>query len=251
MKNKFYLRKNKCNIYIKPTTKSEVISQILYGEKFSIISKNKKWIRVKTIYDNYTGFIKNDKFIKNFKPSHKISKLKSQIFKKINNRFIPTKKFVYFASRISLKMQNANFVEFEKNKWIKKRDIKNINHTERNFIKIFKLFLKTKYLWGGKSCDGIDCSALIQMFYYYNNLFFPRDTKDQVKFCKRISKLNYKSGNIIFWKGHVGICLKNNYFIHAYGPKKKVLIMKTDKTIKLIEKTAKLKIKKISNIKNY
>ena len=63
--------------------------------------------------------------------------------------------------------------------------------------------------------------------------------------------MSYKNGNIIFWRGHVGICLKNNFFIHAYGPKKKVLIMKTDKTIKLIEKTAKLKIKKISNIKSY
>ena len=251
MKNNFYLKKNKCNIYIKSTTKSEVISQILYGEKFSIISKNEKWIRIKTIYDNYTGFIKNDKFNRNFKPSHKISELKSRIFKKINNRFIPTKKFIYFASRITLRKQNANFVEFEKDKWIKKKNLKKIDHIEKNYIKIFKLFLKTKYLWGGKSCDGIDCSALVQMFYYYNNLFFPRDTKDQVKYCKKISKIGYKSGNIIFWKGHVGICLKNNYFIHAYGPKKKVLIMKTDKTIKLIKKTAKLKVKKISNIKNY
>ncbi len=251
MKNNFYFKKNKCNIYIKPTTKSEVVSQILYGERFSIISKRNKWIKIKTIYDNYTGFIKNDKFIKNFKPSHKISKLKSQIFKKIHNKFIPINKFIYFASRITLRKQNAIFIEFEKDKWIKKKDVKNINHSEKKFIKIFKLFLKTKYLWGGKSCDGIDCSALIQMYFYYNNLFFPRDTKDQIKYCKKISKLSYKSGNIIFWKGHVGICLKNNYFIHAYGPKKKVLIMKTDKTIKLIEKTASLKIKKISNIKNY
>ena len=42
----------------------------------------------------------------------------------------------------------------------------------------------------------------------------------------RKSKKNYKPGNIIFWRGHVGICLKNNAFIHAYGPRKKVLIMK-------------------------
>ena len=145
----------------------------------------------------------------------------------------------------------SHFVEFEKNKWIKKSDIKKVSHVEKNFTKIFKLFLKTKYLWGGKSGDGIDCSALVQIYYYYNNLFFPRDTKDQIKYCKKKSKINYKSGNIIFWKGHVGICLKNNFFIHAYGPRKKVLIMKTDRTIRLIEKTAKLKVKKISSITNH
>ena len=133
----------------------------------------------------------------------------------------------------------------------KKKDIKKINHIEKDFVKIFKLFLETKYLWGGKSCDGIDCSALVQMYYYYNNLFFPRDTKDQIKYCRKKSKKNYKPGNIIFWRGHVGICLKNNAFIHAYGPRKKVLIMKTENTIKLIKKTAKLEVKKICNIKNY
>ena len=47
------------------------------------------------------------------------------------------------------------------------------------------------------------------------------------------------------------MCINKSKFIHAYGPKKKVLIMPTNLTIKLIQKTAKLKVKRISNIKNY
>ena len=47
------------------------------------------------------------------------------------------------------------------------------------------------------------------------------------------------------------VCLSKKNLIHAYGPKKKVLIMDIKKTLKLIEKTAKLKVKKISNIKKY
>ena len=104
--------------------KSEVSSQILYGEGFSIISKNKNWIKIKTVYDNYTGFIKNDRFIKDFKPTHKIFKLKSQIFKNLDNKFIPMNKFVYFASRIAIKKKSANFIEFEKDRWIKKKILK-------------------------------------------------------------------------------------------------------------------------------
>ena len=47
------------------------------------------------------------------------------------------------------------------------------------------------------------------------------------------------------------MCIDNLKFIHAYGPKKRVVIMPINYTIKLIEKTAKLVVKKISNIKNF
>jgi len=250
VKNNFF-NHSVANIYSKPSTNSEVSSQILYGEKFKILSKKNNWVKIKTSFDNYIGFIRKNKFNQNFKPTNKIYKLKSRVFKRINNKFLPTNNFLYFASAISIKKKIKNYVEFEKNKWIKINDTKKINHLQTNFIKILKLFLGCKYLWGGKTATGIDCSALIQIYFYYNRIFFPRDTKDQIKFCKKKINKKISKGDIIFWKGHVGMCINRLKFIHAYGPKKKVLIMPTNFAIKLIKKTAKLAIKKISNIKNY
>ena len=249
MKNNF-LNKSVANVYFKPSPNSEVVSQILYGEKFKILLKRKKYIKIKTHYDNYIGYIKKDKFLENFKPSHKISKIKSRIFFKRGKRFLSSNHYLYYGSGICKRNENKKYIEFEKNKWIKKTDVKNIDHHEKNYIKIFKLFLNTKYLWGGKTCVGIDCSALIQIYFYYNRIFFPRDTKDQIRFCKRKRGKNRLKGDIVFWKGHVGICLNKSRFIHAYGPKKKVIIMPTVQTIKLIDKTANLKVKKVSNISN-
>ena len=249
MKNNF-LNKSVANIYFKPSPNSEVVSQILYGEKFKILLKRKKYIKIKTHYDNYIGYIKKDKFLENFKPSHKISKIKSRIFFKRGKRFLSSNHYLYYGSGVCKRNENKKYIEFEKNKWIKKSDIKNIDHYEKNYIKVFKFFLNTKYLWGGKTCIGIDCSALIQIYFYYNRIFFPRDTKDQIRFCKRKRSKNRLKGDIVFWKGHVGICLNKSRFIHAYGPKKKVLIMPTVQTIKLIDKTANLKVKKVSNISN-
>jgi cell wall-associated NlpC family hydrolase len=155
-----------------------------------------------------------------------------------------------FASRISIIQENKKFIEFEKNKWIKKTDIKKINHIEKNYLKVFNLFLNTKYLWGGKTYKGIDCSAILQLLYYYNNRFYPRDTKDQIKYSKKNTKKRiFKKGDIIFWKGHVAICINSQKLIHAYGPQKKVLIMPIKETINIIEKTAQLIIKKVSSIK--
>jgi len=112
------------------------------------------------------------------------------------------------------------------------------------------LFLKTKYVWGGKTYKGIDCSAILQLLYYYNNKFYPRDTKDQLKYSKsNVEIKTYKKGDIIFWKGHVAVCVNTKKLIHAYGPEKKVLIMPITETIDRIERTAKLIVKKISSIK--
>jgi len=239
------------NIYTKPNIRSEVSTQILYGEKFKILSKKKGWFRIKTHFDNYIGYIRKQKFKKKFKPQLKIFKSKSKIYIKKKNKFFSSNNFLYFASGISTLSKNGKYLEFEKNKWIKKKDTKVINHYEKDYLKIFKLFLNSKYVWGGKTLDGIDCSALIQIYFYYNRIFFPRDSKDQIKYCKKKRGKNFNKGDIIFWKGHVGICLNRFKFIHAYGPRKKVLIMPTNKTIELIEKTANLKVKKVSNIKKY
>ena len=247
MKDNYFYKKPLSNIYKKPNAFSEVTSQILYGEKFKIISKNKNWIKIKVSFDNYTGYIKNKYYTKDHQPTHKIFTLKANIYNKQKNK---TKNFLPFASRISMINENKKFVEFEKDKWINKKDIKKINHIEKDYLKVLKMFLKIKYLWGGKTYRGIDCSAILQLFFYYNNKFYPRDTKDQIKYSakKNRSKV-FKKGDIIFWKGHVAVCINAQKLIHAYGPEKKVLIMNIKETINRIERTAKLTVKKISPIK--
>ena len=247
MQNNFYFKGNFSNIYKKPSKKSEVTSQIIYGEEFKILSKNKSWIKIKTLFDNYKGFIRNSKYVEKFSPNYKVSSLKAKIYKKPG---IKTNSWLPLASKLSVLEQKKNYVQIEKSKWIKKIDIKKLNHKDNNYIKIFKKFLNVKYVWGGKTFKGIDCSALLQIFFSYNNSFYPRDTKDQIKYTKKnLKKRKFKKGDIIFWKGHVAICLNSKQLIHAYGPEKKVIIMPIIETINRIERTAKLKVKKISRIK--
>ena len=62
----------------------------------------------------------------------------------------------------------------------------------------------------------------------------------------KLKKRTFKKGDIIFWKGHVAICLNSKKLIHAYGPEKKVLMMPIIKTINRIRETANLEVKKIA-----
>ena len=88
MKNNKFYKKPLSNIYKKPSVFSEVTSQILYGEKFKILSKNNNWLKIKTSFDNYIGYIQNKNFVNEFKPTHKIFKLKSQIFIRNHLKFL-------------------------------------------------------------------------------------------------------------------------------------------------------------------
>ena len=225
------------NIYEKTSLKSKISSQLLFGEKFEILRKQKEWLKIKTSYDKYVGYIKNRNFTKNLKITHKISSLKANLYYK-PERNCKTNIKLSFCSLISVNEEIKNFYRFDKY-WIKKKDVKPINF-KQNIFKNICMFTNTRYKWGGRSYKGIDCSALVQLFFKFNNLHCPRDTKDQIIYFKKAKKI--KKDAIIFWRGHVAVCLSKKILIHAYGPKKKVLIMNIKKTLKLIEKTAKLQV---------
>ncbi len=241
MQNNYYSIYPYINIYESPSINSKVSSQIIYGERFRVLKKVKNFLKIKTYYDRYNGYIKKRKFSNKTKSTHKVKVLKTKIYK--SNNFLP------FSSEIEILKKNKNYVMFKKNQWIKYKDITPINKKEKNFVKILKSYLNCKYKWGGKTYQGIDCSALVQIFYKFNNKYFPRDTVDQIKYKKgSLIKKKFKKGDIIFWKGHVAVCIDSKKLIHAYGPKKKVIIMPILKTIKRIESTAKLKVKKVFRI---
>ena len=228
------------NLYKKPSIKSEIVTQMIYGDAFSISKRSKKWLKIQIKEDGYYGFVKNRKFSKFCRPTHKVNILRSKIFKLPNKRIKINE--ISFGSKIKVIEAKKNFLKFS-NGWISKNDVKPIFFKEKNPFRKISIFKNTKYKWGGKSFKGIDCSALIQVFLNFNNKFCPRDAKDQVKFFKKNIELNkIKKNDIIYWKGHVAIALSNKKLIHAYGPMKKTVVMGINQTIKRIEETAKLKV---------
>ena len=110
------------NIYETRKKNSKLSSQILYGEKFSIIKKYKDFCKIKTDYDKYVGFIKKRKFEQfAFKPTHKVSSLKANIFSKpFKSSKIKMK--LSFASLLQVKSNNKEFFNFD-NYWIQKSDV--------------------------------------------------------------------------------------------------------------------------------
>jgi len=235
------------NVYKIKSTKSEVVTQLLYGDTFKKIKKNGSWIRIKNDVDNYKGYIKKKNLTSNQKNTHKIYNLKVNLYSKPNTKS-KIKKQLSFGSKIKVVEKKNNFYKFD-NLWIKKKDLKNINYKTKDIFKNIKKFINTKYKWGGKHFDGIDCSGLIQLHFNFNNKFCPRDAEDQIKyFKKKIELKNIRKNDLIFWKGHVAVAISKHTLIHAYGPLKKTTLMRIKKTINRIYKTANLKVVGIRRI---
>ena len=233
------------NLYKKPSIKSEVVTQMLYGDSFSVSKKTQKWLKISIKEDNYKGYIRSNNFSNYIKPTHKVNILKSKIYNHPNKKKINE---LSFGSKIKITSSKKNYCKFFKG-WISKNDIKPISFKQKDPFKKITLFRNVKYKWGGKSFRGIDCSGLVQICLNFNNIFCPRDAKDQVKYFKRnINLRKIKKNDILFWKGHVAVALSKKRLIHAYGPLKKTVIMDVDDTINRIKRTAKLNLSKIKRI---
>jgi len=229
------------NVYKKKNINSKVVTQLLYGDTFKNLKKEKSWFKIKNERDNYEGYIKKNKFLPDQKNTHKIFKLSSTLYRKPNKKY-KTKIRISFGSRIKILQKKGNFCKFD-NFWINIKDLKKINTIDKNTFKNISKFLKVKYVWGGKHYSGVDCSGLIQLFLNYNEKFCPRDANQQIKYFKKKVKLkNIKKNDLIFWKGHVAVVISKQKLIHAYGPLKRVVIMSIKKTINKIYKTAGLSV---------
>ena len=204
--------------------KAEMVSQLLFGEIFEVISHRGEWIKIKLLIDNYEGFINNSSAImmineeniydNKYLKSYSICEHNNAIVN-INGKNIP----VPFGAKIPDFSINGIKFSFDKKKYIQKTKAKDLRTTVYN--QALKL-LNTPYLWGGRCGWGIDCSGLAQLVYNFIDIYLPRDANEQI--CHG-NNLNFISeaqmGDLAFFDNndkeitHVGIMIDNKTIIHA------------------------------------
>ena len=242
MNKKYFCNKKKSGIYLKPSSKSEKLKEILYGEEFLVNKSSKGYFFGYCKNDKYFGYIlKKNISICESKHDYIVIDDKAKLYKS-NNIRKPTKNYLYLNSRVGILKQDKKF-SYIGQYWIKNKNIKKISKSKNiNFLKNIKFYKNTKYNWGGNTSDGIDCSGLVQELMKNINKRCPRDSKDQQKFFKNKININkIRKGDLLFWKGHVAIALSKKKIVHAYGPKKKVIVMEMSGVIsELLKKSLKL-----------
>lgn len=86
-----------------------------------------------------------------------------------------------------------------------------------DYVSVAEKFIEAPYLWGGRSGFGLDCSALVQLSLMMVGKPAPRDSDMQALFGTAITREELRRGDLVFWKGHVGIMENEEILLHASG----------------------------------
>lgn len=213
-----------CKVSLAPlraenSDRSEMISQLLFGEFIEILEVRENWSFIKCIYDDYEAWVDNKQYnlVKNMEATNFLS---FHIFHACQ------KGADSFSLVLGSRLPNFDGINFkiDRTKYIYNgKALDASTNPLSNLKKVALKYLNAPYLWGGRSPFGIDCSGYTQMVYSFFNQKLPRDAYMQASLGETINfSGEARLGDLAFFGKeeritHVGICLGNHEIIHASG----------------------------------
>lgn len=206
-----------------PSDKAEIISQLLFGEHFTVLEEEDKWLKVKNAFDDYEGWICRKQFTEiNSKEFDEMSLnefplcggLTGSVIINGENRNITLGATLPYLSKseITIRNEKAIFNGLSNNK------------NASQLMEYAMMYLNTPYLWGGRSPFGIDCSGFAQIVYKLCGYKLPRDAYQQAEEGFDVPFVETSEpGDLAFFDNeegritHVGIVTEPGKIIHASG----------------------------------
>jgi gamma-D-glutamyl-L-lysine dipeptidyl-peptidase len=206
-----------------PSHKAEMLSQILFGEKYSVIEKIGTWMKIETVFDKYTGWIDMDHLQHSaVQDTTGGSVLNRSLlcYKKDKTRLIIEAGCEVFEPDF----ENKTFIAGQ-NQYSTSGDFSsNFVSTTDSLADTAMKYINSPYIWGGRIPSGIDCSGLTQLTYKIHGIPIPRDSWQQAETGKVIDFIDQaEPGDLVFFDNergkisHVGMILSKGLVIHASG----------------------------------
>jgi len=227
-----YVITNLLDLWKEPRFNSERLSQLLFGEVIRVGSARSGYVRI-TQTDGYAGWV-DGRFLKSVSRTAALEYQRSRhhVVAREQARLLdwspdtsPTPHFLYYGTHVRVRtcregvatcrLPDGGTLKLRRNhlRPIKKISVDKVSGTD--LVREARRFLGAPYLWGGLSPAGFDCSGLVRTILGSFGLYVPRDTKDQIKAGTPVLRDAVKTGDLIFFRRHVGLAIGRNRIIHS------------------------------------
>ncbi len=207
-----------------PDDRSEMESQLLFGETFEILDRQNQWLRVRNDYDRYEGWIDEKTFVPAHKTNgrtghyvsapHAVIRLPDVTLMHLTaGAFLPG----YNPGAKSFQIEDLNF-QLENGKTVTGKQ--NLDF----LLQLAGTYLNAPYLWGGMTPFGIDCSGFTQMLFKISGLYrLSRNASQQAHEGVLVDFKDRQPGDLAFFVNpagkihHVGLVWPDGKIMHAHG----------------------------------
>jgi len=218
-----------CNLAIIPlraeaSDRSEIVSQVLFGEHFEVLEQQKQWTRIRLQYDSYEGWVDTKQFQVISEQEYQQLSDDAAILNSDLVEYVTAPNNLLMPVPLGASLSFLNHSEINKDNFgfegLKISGVK----PKSNLVNTSFMYLNAPYLWGGKTPFGIDCSGFTQMVYKLNGYHLLRDASQQATQGEALSFIEESEpGDLAFFDNeegkiiHVGIMMDDNYIIHGSG----------------------------------
>ncbi|MBS7696347.1 MULTISPECIES: NlpC/P60 family protein [unclassified Chelatococcus] len=206
-----------------PVPDAPLDTEALAGEPVAVFEEREGWLWGQLLRDGYVGYLPAEALGRpSLPPGHAVAVLRTFVFPGPSIKLPPLCALPYAAEVAVAEMGPAPFARLADGGFVISRHIAPLRSwRDQDFVATAERFVDVPYLWGGKTVLGIDCSGLVQLSLRAAGVNWPRDTyrQEQSSAASRVTGgeqgRGLQRGDLVYWKGHVGIMIDAERLLHA------------------------------------
>lgn len=214
------------DLHSAPDASSGLDTQLLMGDAVRVFDRGQGWAWVQSARDSYVGYVEEGALGEPDRPPTHIVSVPRTFLYAVPDMKRPRTGALSIGSAVEVaghaETRGTSYALLASGEAVVASHLIDASETASDYVAVAETLALTPYLWGGASAFGLDCSGLVQLSLRLAGRTAPRDTDMQaaelgMPLAVGADLAGLRRGDLVFWKGHVGIMLDAEALIHASG----------------------------------